>query len=398
MYNIIARIYQTIIKIVNRLLPWKIPEVIKGEGSVKKLPSVIKKEGLNNVLVVSDKGITEIGLMDDFLERLESEQINYTIFNDVTPNPTIENVESGYKIYLKNDCQGIVAFGGGSPMDCGKIIAARVARPRRKVPAMKGLLKVRRRIAPFFAVPTTAGTGSEATVIGVITNKQTNEKYDISDLSLIPHYAVLDPALTVGLPPHLTAETGIDALTHAIEAYIGRSNTEETERYAKKAVKLVFENIYTAYSDGTNIKARENMLHGSFYAGLAFTRAFVGYVHAMAHTVSGFYSTGHGHAISVILPYVLEYYGEAVHKPLSELADVVGIKGATEKEQSDRFIQAIRDLNASMNIPKMLDFIRDEDIPIMIERALDEANPRYPVPKILKYDDIEKLFYQVKGL
>lgn len=247
---------------------------------------------------------------------------------------------------------------------------------------------------PFFAVPTTSGTGSEATLAAVISNNKTHEKYSILDHSLIPHSAVLDPMLTIKLPPHITAATGMDALTHAIEAYIGRSNTKETRQCSREAVKLIFNNLYKAYMDGTNIEARTNLQKAAYLAGVAFTRAYVGNVHAIAHTLGGFYNTQHGLANAVIMPYVLDYYGESAHAPLAELAEVIEIDcpGDSEEQKAQRFIKAIRQLNQDMNIPEKIGDIVARDIPVMVERAFQEANPLYPVPKILSKQDFTRLY------
>jgi len=306
-------------------LPWREPELLEGENSLRRLANFIKKQGIESVLLVTDQGIVSVGLMDEFLEDLKNESIKYVIYDKTVPNPTIENIEEALQMYSEFNCQGIVAFGGGSPMDCAKGVGARVARPNKSLPQMKGVLKILKKLPPLFAIPTTAGTGSEATLAAVVSNSETHEKYAIMDTSLIPHFAVLDPLLTVKLPPSITAATGIDALTHAIEAYIGRSNTKNTTQYSIDAIKLIFENLEEAYSNGTNLTARSNMQKAAYLAGMAFTRAYVGYVHAIAHTLGGFYSVPHGLANAIILPYVLEYYGESVHQPLAELAEIVGI-------------------------------------------------------------------------
>lgn len=263
---------------------------------------------------------------------------------------------------------------------------------------MKGVLKVRKKIPPLFAIPTTSGTGSEATVAAVVSNSETHEKYAINDHALIPKLAVLDPMLTVNLPPHITSTTGMDALTHAVEAYIGKSNTEETKQNSREAVQLIFNNLYESYINGSNINARKNMQKASYLAGVAFTRAYIGYVHAIAHTLGGFYSVPHGLANAIILPYVLEYYGKLVHKPLAELADLIGISNSsdTDEQKSKKFIDAIRKLNEDMNIPKKVNFILDKDIPVMVNRALKEANPLYPVPKILSKEDMVQLYQMIK--
>lgn len=398
MYKLYCRIYQSVFKLVSYFLPWRKPQLLEGENSLNKLPSLIKTKNIDNVLVVTDKGIASLGLMDGLLKGLTEEGIAYIVFDKTVANPTIDNIEEALQIYKVNNCKGIVAFGGGSPMDCAKGVGARVARPDKSIPQMKGVLKVNKKLPPLFAVPTTAGTGSETTIAAVVTNSSTHEKYAINDTSLIPEYAVLDPLLTAALPPQITSTTGIDALTHAVEAYIGRSNTEDTKKESREAVKLIFENVYEAYSNGTNIAARANMQRASFLAGLAFTRAYVGYVHAIAHTLGGFYSVPHGLANAVILPYILEYYGQSAYKPLSELADLVGVCAPTDtdEQKAKKFIGGIKKLNESMNIPKKIKGIKDSDIPLMIKRALSEGNPLYPVPKIMSESDMINMYQIIK--
>lgn len=398
MLKIYFRIYQGVFRIVSRFLPWREPVLIEGENSLRRLPKVIQVEKIERVMIVTDGVISSLGLMDGMLRDLTGAGILYTIYDKTVANPTIENIEEALKLYHTNNCQGIIAFGGGSSMDCAKGVGARVARPNKSVSQMKGVLKIRKRIPTLFAIPTTAGTGSEATIAAVISNPETHEKYAINDTSLIPHYAILDPLLTVGLPKDITATTGMDALTHAVEAYIGLSNTEETIKLSKDAVKLIFENIYSAYINGTDIIARENMLKASYYAGVSFTRAYVGYVHAIAHTLGGFYRIPHGLANAVILPYVLEYYGASVHKPLSELSDLVGLcdKDASMKEKSDEFIRTVREFNAKMNIPLKLEGIKEQDIPLMVDRAYQESNPLYPVPSIFTKEDFFNIYSMIK--
>ncbi|GAE36872.1 iron-containing alcohol dehydrogenase [Halalkalibacter akibai] len=394
MYNLYCRLYQKIFRITAYFLRWRKPILLEGENSVRKLPSVIKKQNIDRVLIITDKGIVSIGLLQPLLLKLKHEGIQFFIYDNTVQNPTIENIEEALFVYRNHNCRGIVAFGGGSPIDCAKAVGARLARTKRTIPQMKGQLKVRRKLPTLFAVPTTSGTGSEATLAAVVSDKRTFEKYAINDTVLIPHFAVLDPLLTMKLPPAITSTTGLDALTHAVEAYIGKSNTKETKQCSREAVKLIFDNIYEAYSNGSNVRARKNMQKASYLAGVAFTRAYIGYVHAIAHTLGGFYQIPHGLANAIILPYVLEYYEDAVHKPLAELADLVGLGSETdtEEEKSKMFIKAIRKLNEDMNIPHKINGVLEKDLPLMIERALKEANPLYPVPKILRKKDMVQLY------
>lgn len=385
MYETFCRTYQSVFKVAMNVLDWSEPKLIKGAGAVKELPKTIKQLGYNNVLVVTDKGLMGLHLLDSMFEELKNNEIAYVVYDGVQPNPTIDNIEQARNLYLANGCQAIIAFGGGSPMDCAKACGARIARPNTQIPQMRGQLKVLKPIPMLFAVPTTAGTGSEATLAAVVSNPKTHEKNAINDPVLRPKYAVLDPELTVGLPPHITSTTGMDALTHAVEAYIGRSNVPNTEEKAIKATKLIFDNLENAYNDGKNMEARENMLIASYYAGIAFTRAYVGYVHAIAHNLGGMYGIPHGLANAVILPYVLDYYGESAHKRLAELAEAAGLDcmGKTDAEKATMFISEIRRMNKDMNIPDKFEQIKEEDISLIADRALKEGNPLYPVPKIM---------------
>lgn len=393
------RTYQKTMKAAVNFLDWTPPELIKGAGSVKQLPKLIKDKGLTNVLVVTDKGLMGLGLLNSLFESLEAEGIRYSVFDSVQPNPTIYNVEDALKMYKENNCEGFIAFGGGSPMDCAKVAAARVVKPNQTPSDMRGVLKILKKLPPFFAVPTTAGTGSECTIAAVISNPDTHEKNSIMDPVLRPKYAILDPELTVGLPPHITSTTGMDALTHAVEAYIGHSNTKGTIAAAEKATKMIFENILKVYENGKDIQARENMLEASYLAGIAFTRAYVGYVHAIAHNLGGMYGTPHGLANAVVLPYVLDFYGETAYKPLAKLADIAGLEtsGLSEEKKAKLFIEKIREFNRVLNIPEHLE-IFEKDVPVIAQRASREGNPLYPVPKIMDVDDLMKVIRKVGNL
>lgn len=402
-YKLYCRVFQRAFKIASNFLNFREPELLEG---LDVLPKFLNDKKINSVLIVTDDFLhNKAKLIDSLKQGLMDANINVAVYDKVIPNPTIDNIEEGCELYNANNCKAIIAVGGGSPMDCAKGIGARIARPNKSIPKMKGLLKIIKKIPPLFAVPTTSGTGSEATVTAVISNPITHEKYPINDTVLIPKYAVLDPHLTIGLPNFITSTTGMDALTHAVEAYIGSSNTKKTADMAKKATILIFENLKKAYDDGTNLEARKNMQLAAFYAGIAFTRAYVGNVHAIAHTLGGFYGAPHGDANAIILPYVLEYYGKTAYARLADLADLVGIKGETVEEKGKNFILAIRELNNYMNIPDNVNEIKniaakggiqDADIPTMVDRAFAEANPLYPVPKIMSKEDFTKMYYTIQ--
>lgn len=270
-------------------------------------------------------------------------------------------------------------------------------RPKKSLDRMEGLLHVMHRLPLLIAVPTTAGTGSETTLAAVITDEKIHHKYPINDFSLIPHYAVLEPDVTLNLPRQLTATTGMDALTHAVEAYIGRSTTRGTRAAAVEAVQLIFANLPEAYYNGHNREARANMLRAAYLAGTAFTKSYVGYVHAVAHSLGGRYGIAHGLANSVLLPVVLKAYGSAAWKNLAKLARATGVSdSASDEVAAKEFIAYIDAMNAAMDIPETLPGIRTEDIPQLARYADHEANPLYPVPVLWGPEQLEEMYKEVQ--
>lgn len=397
MKKLYCRIFQFGMKIANYFVGYRTPKYIEGSAQIKKLPMEVKNKGVKRVLLVTDDELMKLGLPNELIKEMEFIGLDYEIFSDVQPNPTDNNVEAGYRVYREKKCDGIIAFGGGSPMDCAKAIAARNAHPNKSVVDMQGLLKVLKRICPFWAVPTTSGTGSETTVAAVITEEKTHHKAPINDPSILPRYAVLDPELTRTMPPFLTATTGMDALCHAVEAYTNHTyNTKLEDEMAIKAVKLIYDNLYKAYLDGNDMEARQNMQLAAFFAGRAFTRGCVGYVHAVGHTLSGLYGVSHGEAMSVILPHVLRKFGCAVYDKLADLADACGITGSTNKEKAENFISWIDETKDKMNIPRGFSCIDDKDIPQIIKWADKEANPLYPVPVIWNSEDFNELIQTLR--
>lgn len=389
-----CRTFQTAFKIALPFLPYRTPEII---GSVKGIPDILKKRKCSAVLIITDAGIRKLGLTKRLQKVLTDYDIPYFIYNKTVANPTTVNVAEALSIYQENECDAIIGFGGGSSMDCAKAVGARAAKPKQSLAKMKGILKVRKKLPLLMAIPTTAGTGSETTLAAVITDAETRHKYAINDFPLIPRYAVLDPKVTVSLPPSITATTGMDALTHAVEAFIGNSTTYGTRQNALLAVRLIFENIDTAYRDGKNIDARRNMLHASYYAGCAFTKSYVGYVHAVAHSLGGEYNVPHGLANAVILPLVLESYGESVHKKLHKLAVAAGISDPETpiSESAERFIRAIKEMKKRFGIGDHIPEINDVDIPKLAHYADKEANPLYPVPVLMDSSELEGFYYRL---
>lgn len=389
-----CRTFQTAFKIALPFLPYRKPEVI---GSVKAIPDIMKKKRRTSVLIITDKGIRNLGLTKRLEKALSDSQIPFTVYDGTVANPTTINVAEALDLYLENRCDAIIGFGGGSSMDCAKAVGARAAKPNQPLSKMKGILKVHKKLPLLFAIPTTAGTGSETTLAAVITDAETRHKYAINDFPLIPRYAVLDPKVTASLPPAITAATGMDALTHAVEAFIGNSTTYATRKDALLATRLIFENIDTVYENGSDIDARRNMLHASFYAGCAFTKSYVGYVHAIAHSLGGEYNVPHGLANAVILPLVLETYGGKINRKLHKLAVAARLadKDPPSDEAAAAFIQAVKDMKKRFQIGDTIPEIQDVDIPKLAHYADKEANPLYPVPVLMNAHELEHLYFRL---
>ena len=380
-----CRVFQFFFNLAGKLLPWRKSIPIEGAGCIREIPKLLKENAASKPLVVTDPGLVKAGIASRVTGVLEKAGIGYVLYSEVEANPSVNTVNKVYDLYRSGGCDSFIALGGGSSMDAAKAAAARSVRPGKSVNQLGGLFKVMKKLPLFIAIPTTAGTGSETTIAALITDAETHHKYAIIDLSLIPKYAVLDAELTVGLPPAITAATGIDALTHAVEAYLCWTNqTRESIRFALEATKAIFDNLPKVYKNGADIEARQAMLNASYKAGAAFTRTSVGNIHAIAHTLGGLYNTPHGLANAVILPLVLDDYGKKVWKKLSELAEVSGIArgGSSYEEKARAFINAIYDMNARMGIPKGFDFIKSEDIARITKWASKESNPVYPVPVV----------------
>ena len=392
--KVFCRGYQLGFRVAMPILPYREPKLY---SSIKELNDLFKELNTKSVLLVTDSVLRSTGVTKELESLLKKKKIKCVVYDKVCPNPTVHNVEEARELYGDNNCDLLIAFGGGSSMDCAKAVGARIAYPKKSVNKLKGLLRVLRRIPNLVAIPTTAGTGSEVTLTAVITDSEKKHKYTMNSFTLIPRYAVLDYKVTKTLPSSLTATTGMDALTHAVEAYIGGSTTKETRTLAIEATKLIFENILDAYNDGENIEARENMLQAAYKAGIAFSKSYVGYIHAVAHSLGGEYNIPHGLANAVLMPIVLEKYDKSVHKKLYKLGVSAGVidSSYSVSEGAKLFISKIKELNSLMNIPTKLKGIRKEDISKMAKHASKEANPLYPVPKLMNAKELERIYYEV---
>ncbi len=397
--NIFKKFYcrslQFIFKIAIPFLPYREPKILSTSEDIVK---VLKSQNKKSVLFMTGKHVRASGITKTLEDTLSKNNISFTVFSDINSNPTTKNVEEALEAYHKNNADSIIAFGGGSIIDCAKAVGARVTYPNKPLSKMKGVMKILKKIPLFVAIPTTAGTGTETTVAAVITDSETRHKYAISSFPLIPHYALLDSTLTLALPQNITAGSGMDALTHAVEAYVGRSTTKKTRKYAKGAVKSIFENLETCYQEGSNLAARENMLIASYNAGLAFTKSYVGYVHAIAHALGGKYNLAHGQTNAIILPYILKAYGKSAHKKLWQLGTYAGLfnKDISYEEGANLFISKIEEMNKNMSIEPSIKEIQNADITKLAKTAEKEANPLYPVPKLFTAKELENIIKQIQ--
>lgn len=387
-----CRLYQLLLKLSIPFLPYRTPKILNFYNDISL---IIKKNKLNNIFIVTGPNIYKKGLLNELENNLKQNNINYYIFNKTESNHTINNVLKAKKEYIENKCSAIIAFGGGSPMDLAKILGASIV-TNKPIYKMKGLLKIRKKLPLLIAIPTTAGSGSETTLAAVITDDN-HIKYAINDFCLIPKYVLLDYKLTLSLPKNITCTTGMDALTHAIEAYIGRSLTNETKMYSLKAIELILNNLYKAYQYNDE-EAKNNMLIASFYAGCAFTKSYVGYVHALAHAIGGKYNLPHGLLNAIILPKVLIKYDKSIYKKIAFIAKANNI--ATENDNNEisfnKFINYILELNNKMNIPTKINELNENDIHYLATLAFNEANPLYPVPKLFSIKDLEDILKDCK--
>ena len=374
----------------SRLIPDRVPMTLLGAGSSSDLCSAIAQAGVKKALVVTDEVLVKLGIVSRITDALEKCGVETCVYDGVEPDPTSDHVSAGLAILRRERCDAIVAIGGGSPMDAAKVISAAATndKPLRK---LEGLLKVRRQPIPLYAIPTTAGTGSEVTIAAVVSDPVTHTKKFFVDPKLLPLMTALDPSLMVGLPPAVTAATGMDALTHAIESYLSKTSNSQTKRWSSAAIRLIFDNLPKAYANGTDLDARRAMALASYYAGLAFTRTSVGYVHAIAHQLGAHYRTPHGLANATVLPHVLEFSLDAATSRMAEMARMIGHEGTGELALARAFLESVRELAATVGIPPTLAALQRHDIPEIARAALAEAQMNYPVPRYMEREDCEAL-------
>ncbi len=389
--------YRAMLGIKKRIImaPQPRPSIYIGAGSALQLCDTMAQLDLKHVLVVTDKPLLDLGLIDALRDRLESHGVQITVFDGVKPDPSVSVVRAGQALLKSAGCDSVLAIGGGSSMDSAKVIALGAANDL-DVEQCVGLKKGKLPALPLYAIPTTAGTGSEVTFAAIISDDETHQKLAVADPKIVPLAAALDPELMTGLPPHITAATGMDALTHAIESYINIWDTPECLQYGKAATKLILNNLQTACQQGDDIAAREAMALASYYAGLAFTTCLVGYVHAVSHQLGGHYGVPHGLGNAIVLPHVLERFQDDATTRLAELAVHCELGDASESESvlARKLIDRIWALNEAIGIPRTTDLIQDKDIDAIVDAALTEGSG-YPVPRFFERDECLAL---VKGL
>ncbi|BDG05578.1 iron-containing alcohol dehydrogenase [Anaeromyxobacter oryzae] len=361
-----------------------IPNVsLMGVGSSKQAGEQAKALGATKALIVTDKVLNQLGVAARIRGQLEEAGVKAVIFDGAEPNPTDTNVHDGLKVYQHEKCDAIVSLGGGSAHDCAKGVGM-VATNGGNIRDLEGINKTKKPMPPFVAINTTAGTASEMTRFCIITNTSTHVKMAIVDWRCTPNVAINDPVLMVGKPPALTAATGMDALTHAVEAYVSIAATPITDACAIKAIELIAENLQPAVANGANLDARDKMAYAEYLAGMAFNNASLGYVHAMAHQLGGFYNLPHGVCNAILLPSVCEFNAIAAAKRLGDVAVALGeqIDGLAPIDAAAKGIAAIRKLSRSIGIPAGLKElgVKEADLPTMAENAKKDAcqltNPR----------------------
>lgn len=379
-----------------RLLPRTPPIVFKGPGSSLAMCEQVAVLGYGKVLIVTDNFLDSSGLLDGIKGKLGEQGVEFAVFDGVLPDPAFDQVQKGEAMLRAERCQAIVAVGGGSVLDAAKMMAMLHNNPG-DLESFDGIQKCKRPGLPLFAIPTTAGTGSEITLAAVITDPVTHRKIPIVDSKMIPGYLALDAEIMKGLPPGITAATGMDALTHAVESYLSTASNESTEAHARAATRLIFKYLPRAYRDGSDMEARDGMALASFYAGAAFTKTSVGYVHGIAHQLGRLCGTPHGNANAMVLPEVLAAYGDCVHDRLADLAVLTGSGELAEGSAAlaAKFIQAITDMRTEMALPLQPEGLQPADIPGIVDEAIAEAGSLYPVPR---YMSPEELTVIVNGL
>ena len=380
------------VKAITMVIPAPRPLVFLGADSALKLCASISQLGMKHVLIVTDGVLLGLGVIQPIENELQKFGIKTSVFSGVTPDPTFQVVDQGLVLLNSSGCDSVLAVGGGSAIDAAKVMALSAAN-HKSPKQLIGILKSRKPSLPLFVIPTTAGTGSEVTIGAVLSDNQTHQKGLVIDPRVVPLATALDPKIMQGMPRTVTADTGFDALTHALEAWVSTFANKETDYYAAAAVRLIFENLPKAWADGKNLEAREAMALASHYAGLALNQAGLGYVHAIAHQLGAHYGVPHGRANAIVMPHVLDFNRHVSAKRLAELAVRIGLvdSNVSDKQAAEILIQQVKTLLVELQIDTQIKGINHTDFPAMIKAAFTEAHGIYAVPKYMNYADAEKI-------
>lgn len=393
--HLLYRGYTNGLKVAAYVLPLPKPTLFSGPGSIHELTEAIADLGFKKLLLVTDEGLVKIGMAEQVAESARTRGLDVALYAEVKPDPTYDQVERGLNVYLESGCDAILALGGGSAMDCAKVIAARVTN-KKSIKRLAGLFRVWRTPAPLFVIPTTSGTGSEVTVAAVVSEPDTHHKTPLMDPKLVPLMAALDANLLVGLPAKITADTGIDALTHAIEAYISRNATTETKAYSVAAIKLIFQYLPRAVEEGSDIQARQKMAMASYYAGLAFTKASLGYVHAFAHNLGAKYGLPHGMANGLALLPVLRFSFSEIELQLTALSEALIDAQSEAMPNAQAFLDRLEGLYNEIGIEQTSSLLKTSDTDELVTLILKEAHWSYPVPKFMNEEECAQLLAEIR--
>jgi len=362
----------------------------------------LSARGHKKPLVVTDKGVVKAGVVKKVQAVLKAAGIAHEIFDETVPNPTDKNVEDCRKLYEKKHCDCLVAVGGGSSMDCAKGCGV-VAGGKKSINELEGMGLVERAMPFFVAIPTTAGTGSETTLFAVITSTKEAHprKMVVADPRMLPNVGIVDPLLMLGLPPHVTAATGMDAMTHAVEGYISKFSFDYPDAFCKESIRLIAKYLPRATGNGQDVEAREKMAYAQTIAGMGFSNAGVGVVHGMAHPLSAFYNIAHGDANAVLLPYGLEYNKMTRMDKIAVIAELIGLKlyDLSTLEMANAAVQGIQELNALLGIPRTISElakqrglkVNKKDIPALAKDAMHDISMTF-TPRVPTLKEVEALY------
>lgn len=372
-------------------------EITYGPNSLKEVKNIIDKQGFKNALIVTDPGISKTGLTDKLIKHVK--HINYDIYNECQPNPTVKNCNDALEKLKAINADVVIAVGGGSSIDVAKAVAL-LATNGGKIESYEGIDTFENDLLPLIAIPTTAGTASEVTSFTVITDEEREYKFTIGGVKISPKWAVVDPVLTLTLPPSVTAATGLDALVHAIESYTSKMANPITKALAREAIRKISRNLRQAVYNGDTLKYRDEMLMGSLLAGLAFNNTRLGNCHALSHPISAIYGVPHGVANAVLIPHVMEFNMMAVPELFADIALDMGenLEGLTMMEKAQKAVDAVRRLAKDVGIPETFESfgIDEQNIKKMTEDALLSGNIKVN-PRITTYDDVVELYKKAIG-